>query len=172
MHASDPGSTGWCGSDMASHAPASKENAPCRVVAALGSSCRLGTAYVHVPTSAHCACHACRCMRHGRHPRQRARRGFLLGPRLAEARGAGRTERESDFCERNLRTQLTVWGTSQAGGSEVEDYANREWAGLVGTYYRPRCVQRAHASWNNGRGIGRWAGIGLSVPHRVCGGES
>jgi len=65
-------------------------------------------------------------------------RGFLLGPRLAEARAAGRTSEESDLYEWNLRTQLTVWGTSPRGGSEVEDYANREWAGLISSYYKPR----------------------------------
>ena len=67
-----------------------------------------------------------------------ARSGFLLGPRLAEARAAGHTSVEKDLYEWNLRTQLTVWGTSPKGGSEVEDYANREWAGLISSYYRPR----------------------------------
>ena len=68
----------------------------------------------------------------------RARRGFLLGPRVAVARAAAATPDQADLHEWNLRTQLTVWGTSEAGGSEVEDYANREWAGLISTYYRPR----------------------------------
>ncbi|CAL5229140.1 g12413 [Coccomyxa viridis] len=64
--------------------------------------------------------------------------GFLLGPRLAEARAAGHTSEESGLYEWNLRTQLSVWGTSPKGGSEVEDYANREWAGLISSYYKPR----------------------------------
>lgn len=64
--------------------------------------------------------------------------GFLLGPRLAEARTAGHTKEVSDLYEWNLRTQLSVWGTSPKGGSEVEDYANREWAGLISSYYKPR----------------------------------
>ena len=64
--------------------------------------------------------------------------GFLLGPRIAEARAAGHTSEESDLYEWNLRTQLSVWGTSPRGGSEVEDYANREWAGLISSYYKPR----------------------------------
>ena len=68
-----------------------------------------------------------------------ARSGFLVGPRLAEARAAGHTGEESDLYEWNLRTQLSVWGTSPKGGSEVEDYANREWAGLISSYYKPRC---------------------------------
>lgn len=43
------------------------------------------------------------------------------------------------FYEWNLRTQLTIWGTSAAAGdSEVSDYANKEWAGLISTFYLPR----------------------------------
>jgi hypothetical protein len=39
----------------------------------------------------------------------------------------------------NLRTQLSVWGTSApAGDSEVSDYANKEWAGLISSFYLPR----------------------------------
>ncbi|BDA50506.1 Alpha-N-acetylglucosaminidase [Coccomyxa sp. Obi] len=65
-------------------------------------------------------------------------RGFLLGPKLEEVRRAGHSGAEARLCEWNLRTQLTVWGTSDAGGSEIEDYANREWAGLISSYYKPR----------------------------------
>ena len=54
------------------------------------------------------------------------------------ARSAGCTEEEADAYEWNARTQLSVWGTSDAGGSEVEDYANKQWAGLMSSYYRPR----------------------------------
>lgn len=43
------------------------------------------------------------------------------------------------FYEWNLRTQLTIWGTSAAAGdSEVSDYANKEWASLISTFYLPR----------------------------------
>ncbi|EIE20595.1 hypothetical protein COCSUDRAFT_37819 [Coccomyxa subellipsoidea C-169] len=65
-------------------------------------------------------------------------RGFLLGPKLEEASSAGHTEAEARLYEWNLRKQLTVWGTSDTGGSEIEDYANREWAGLISSYYKPR----------------------------------
>lgn len=67
------------------------------------------------------------------------------GPRLAEARAAGTSagegapsSEEADLCERNLRLQLTQWGAGQGveGDSEIHDYANKEWAGLVGGYYR------------------------------------
>lgn len=41
--------------------------------------------------------------------------------------------------EWNMRTQLTIWGTSAiAGDSEVSDYANKEWSGLLSSFYLPR----------------------------------
>lgn len=41
--------------------------------------------------------------------------------------------------EWNMRTQLTIWGTSAAAGdSEVSDYANKEWNGLISSFYLPR----------------------------------
>lgn len=36
--------------------------------------------------------------------------------------------------------QITVWGTSDEGGSSIEDYANKQWAGLMGSFYRGRCA--------------------------------
>lgn len=68
----------------------------------------------------------------------------MLGPKLEEARGAGHSEEEARLYEWNLRTQLTVWGTSDAGGSQIEDYANREWAGLISSYYKTRCSAVAY----------------------------
>ena len=67
-----------------------------------------------------------------------------MGPKLEEARAAGHSEEEARLYEWNLRTQLTVWGTSDAGGSQIEDYANREWAGLISSYYKTRCFAAAH----------------------------
>ena len=66
-------------------------------------------------------------------------RGFLLGIRLEEAKAAASTAEEEQQFEWNLRTQITVWGTHPGGPSEVEDYANREWAGLMADYYLVRC---------------------------------
>ena len=65
---------------------------------------------------------------------------MMLGPRLAEARAAARVAAASAaLFEANLRTQLTVWGTGGVDGdSEVSDYANREWGGLVSSFYVPR----------------------------------
>ena len=108
------------------------------------------------------------------------RRGFLLGPKLAEARAAGRSKQDAAFFERNLRTQLSVWGTSAVGGSEIEDYANRQWAGLMSGYYRPRrepgtfccnlCLRAGracatcHCLWTQqGRGGRLWACLPVLV---------
>lgn len=77
-------------------------------------------------------------------------KGFLLGPALERARAyaAGSTADIADgsqqqqlsvFYEWNLRTQLTIWGTSNtAGDSEVSDYASKEWSGLIASFYLPR----------------------------------
>ena len=63
----------------------------------------------------------------------------MLGPHLAEARGATRGSEDKALFEANMRTQLTVWGTGGANGdSEVSDYANREWSGLLSSFYVPR----------------------------------
>lgn len=66
-------------------------------------------------------------------------RHFLLGPWLASARAAGGSRAESDQFEYDARTILTVWGPrAAADGGKLRDYANREWAGLVGGLYRER----------------------------------
>lgn len=75
-------------------------------------------------------------------------KGFLLGPVLERARSyalhsdtssADEQQQLADFYEWNLRTQLTIWGTSvMAGDSEVSDYANKEWSGLISSFYLPR----------------------------------
>ena len=69
----------------------------------------------------------------------RARRGMMLGPRLAQARAAARGPDAAALFEANLRTQLMVWGAGGVDGdSEVSDYANREWGGLISSFYVPR----------------------------------
>ena len=40
---------------------------------------------------------------------------------------------DSDLMELNARMQVTIWG-----GPELNDYAAKEWSGLVGDFYRPR----------------------------------
>jgi alpha-N-acetylglucosaminidase len=62
------------------------------------------------------------------------RREFLLGVWLADARRCGSTPQESDLCERGARELVTTWNRQDA----ITDYANRQWAGLVGTFYAAR----------------------------------
>jgi alpha-N-acetylglucosaminidase len=62
------------------------------------------------------------------------RREFLLGVWLADARNNGTTKDEQDLCERNARELLTTWNRQDA----ITDYANRQWSGLVGTFYYQR----------------------------------
>ncbi|KAK9841152.1 hypothetical protein WJX74_000989 [Apatococcus lobatus] len=70
--------------------------------------------------------------------------GFLLGPHIEEARAAGNTTEDKSLFEFNLRTQITIWGTGKEGDSEVHDYANKEWAGLLQSFYRGRWSMWLH----------------------------
>lgn len=62
----------------------------------------------------------------------------LLGPWLADARSWGADGPQADALETSARTLLTVWGTRDGFNAGLADYANREWSGLIGTYYLPR----------------------------------
>lgn len=71
---------------------------------------------------------------------------FLLGPWLASARAAGANDAERKQLEYDARSILTVWGPRAASdGAPLHDYANREWAGLMGGLYLQRW-QRFFAS--------------------------
>ena len=50
------------------------------------------------------------------------------------ARSWGKTAEEKDYYERSARTIVSTWGNSVS----LVDYANRQWAGLVRSYYKPR----------------------------------
>jgi alpha-N-acetylglucosaminidase len=63
------------------------------------------------------------------------RREFLLGIWLNDARKSGGTPEEQALCERGARELLTIWCSQD---SNSIDYANRQWAGLVGTFYFAR----------------------------------
>ena len=54
---------------------------------------------------------------------------------IEAARAVGMSGAESDYYERNARNILTTWGDRD---QSLNDYANRTWAGLVATYYKPR----------------------------------
>lgn len=60
---------------------------------------------------------------------------YLLGRWLAEARAWGPSPGDRLHLERSARRLLTVWGHPD---TNLYDYAGRHWAGLVGTFYRPR----------------------------------
>ena len=60
---------------------------------------------------------------------------FLVGKWIADARSWGADAEEADYFETNARNLLTSWGDR---GNMLTDYADRSWAGLVSTYYKPR----------------------------------
>jgi alpha-N-acetylglucosaminidase len=59
---------------------------------------------------------------------------FLLGRWLEDAKRWGTTDAERARFEWNARRVLTMWGQ----GSSLDDYARKEWAGMLGGYYLPR----------------------------------
>ena len=72
---------------------------------------------------------------------------YLLGTRselcfgswTKAARARGTTSAESDLYEKNARMLLTTWGDRlQCEKGGLHDYANREWNGLLSSYYYPR----------------------------------
>lgn len=60
---------------------------------------------------------------------------FSLSTWIDAARSNGQTPEEKDCYEHNVRTLLTTWGY---GGTKLNDYANRQWSGLLGDFYRGR----------------------------------
>lgn len=63
------------------------------------------------------------------------RQEFLLGRWLADAAQNGRTNTEKAYYKRNAREIITTW---HKGGGELTDYSNRQWNGLMRTYYLQR----------------------------------
>ncbi|EIW60032.1 alpha-N-acetylglucosaminidase [Trametes versicolor FP-101664 SS1] len=60
---------------------------------------------------------------------------FLLSSWIADARKwADGSASYGAYLEYNARNQVTLWGPD----GEINDYASKAWAGLVGTYYKPR----------------------------------
>jgi alpha-N-acetylglucosaminidase len=55
---------------------------------------------------------------------------YRLSAWINDARRVGG---DGDALESNARMQVTVWG-----GPELNDYAAKEWSGLVGDFYRQR----------------------------------
>lgn len=65
------------------------------------------------------------------------RREFLLGLWIDAAKKNATSVAERDLFEKNARTLISVWG-NEGVAKELHEYANREWAGMVGGLYRSR----------------------------------
>jgi len=63
------------------------------------------------------------------------RHEFLFGKWLADARQWGENQDEKSYYERDAREIVTSW--HKAGGG-LDDYSNRQWNGLIRSYYMPR----------------------------------
>ena len=77
------------------------------------------------------------------------REEFLLGAWLADARRWGATPAEIAKCEWNARRVLTLWGETLA----INDYARKQWSGMLSGYYGPRwkrCFDAASAALRSG----------------------
>ncbi len=59
---------------------------------------------------------------------------FSLKDWLDQARGLGDTDAEKDYYEKCARLIITSWG----GTGQLTDYANRQWSGMVSSYYQGR----------------------------------
>jgi alpha-N-acetylglucosaminidase len=64
-----------------------------------------------------------------------ARRDFLLGKWIRDARDNGISIEEKDLYEFNARDLITLWGSKE---SLLREYSNRQWAGLIKGFYKPR----------------------------------
>ncbi|XP_057300094.1 alpha-N-acetylglucosaminidase-like isoform X2 [Hydractinia symbiolongicarpus] len=58
----------------------------------------------------------------------------LLGTWIGSAKNLGENMKEKRILEYNARIQITLWGPN----GEIHDYANKNWAGLIQSYYTPR----------------------------------
>lgn len=64
---------------------------------------------------------------------------FRLGTWIENARALGTTDDEKQLYEKNARMLLTTWGDrAQCETGGLHDYANREWNGMLSSYYYPR----------------------------------
>jgi len=68
------------------------------------------------------------------------RKEFLLGKWIAQARGWGTNEAESNLYEWNARNLITLWGEKCTEGQfdDLNGYALKQWSGLFKGYYLPR----------------------------------
>ncbi|MDR3142511.1 MAG: alpha-N-acetylglucosaminidase [Tannerellaceae bacterium] len=68
-----------------------------------------------------------------------ARTEFMFGPWVEAARAWGTNDEERDLYERNAKNLLTLWHGPEY--RNLDDYACRQWAGLLGQYYKIRWIR-------------------------------
>jgi alpha-N-acetylglucosaminidase len=68
----------------------------------------------------------------------RTHQDFLLGKWIKDARSWGVTPEEKNLYEFNARCLVTLWGDKN---SELHEYSNRQWSGLLNAFYKPRWKQ-------------------------------
>lgn len=61
---------------------------------------------------------------------------FSLGSWLENARSRARNEEDEKLLVWNAKTQITLWSNPEI--TEFHDYANKQWGGLLKSYYYPR----------------------------------
>ncbi|ONI76125.1 hypothetical protein ALI144C_36165 [Actinosynnema sp. ALI-1.44] len=61
---------------------------------------------------------------------------WLLGTWLEQAKSWASSDEERGILEWNARSIVTIWSIDAA--AELHEYANRDWHGLLGGYYKPR----------------------------------
>ena len=66
------------------------------------------------------------------------RKDFLLGTWVADARRWGTTEKEKALYEMNAKDLITLWGDKDC---PLNEYACRQWSGLLNDFYKPRWQQ-------------------------------
>ncbi|XP_030853369.1 alpha-N-acetylglucosaminidase-like [Strongylocentrotus purpuratus] len=59
---------------------------------------------------------------------------WLLGTWLEDAKSLATNDDEESLYEYNAKNQITIWGPKE----EILDYANKQWGGLLRTYYHRR----------------------------------
>lgn len=63
---------------------------------------------------------------------------FMVGKWINQAKKIGKTPSEKKLYEWNARTQITVWGSRISAESGLNDYAYKEWSGILKDYYYTR----------------------------------
>ncbi len=85
-----------------------------------------------------------------------ARREFMLGKWIRDARSWAANDAGKTCYEKNARTFLTIWG----GNRDLLDYAHRQWNGRMRDYYLPQWkmfIEATPAELGEGKAVARAA---------------